>query len=148
MIPNFITVAGSSWQLLPPGIHDATLEEVRERFAINSRRHFLFQGLLDGLKVLFRAGCKQAFLDGSYVTEKPLPNDYEVCWDVTGIVDPALLDPVFFDFTNGRLNQKLKYGGEYFPASVTESDSGLPFLEFFQIDKETGNRKGIIRITN
>lgn len=63
-------------------------------------------------------------------------------------VDPNLLDPIFFDFSNARFNQKQKYLGEYFPASITEAITRKPFLVFFQTDKYTGKQKGIIRLTN
>lgn len=147
MIPDFVNVLGSPWPLLPPGIHDSTLSEVYERYVINPTRQRLYHGLVKGLKNLFFSGCPQIYLDGSYVTAKPIPNDYEVCWDMS-FVDPALLYPVFFDFTNGRHNQKQKYSGEFFPAAIVESVSGKPFLEFFQTDKNTGKQKGIVRLTN
>jgi hypothetical protein len=107
----------------------------------------LFDGFKKGIRNLFEAGCPQIFLDGSYVTEKPAPNDYEVCWD-TDFVDPDMLDPVFLVFDNGREKQKKKYLGEFFPALFIEGNSGRPFLDFFQIDKHTGKQKGIIRLTN
>jgi hypothetical protein len=99
-----------------------------------------------GLTNLFNAGCQQAFIDGSYVTAKPIPGDYDLCWDIEG-VNPDLLDPVFEDFSNKRENQKLKYGGEYFPFSFLEPPA-FSFLTFFQTDKSSGGQKGIIRITN
>jgi len=147
MIPEFINVIGSPWSLLPPGIHDSTLTEVYTRYAINPTRSALFRGLEKGIENLFLSGCLQVFLDGSYVTAKPIPNDYEICWDMQ-FVDPALLDPVFFDFTNGRFSQKQKFAGEFFPAALIEGISGKPFLNFFQIDKDTGKQKGIVRLTN
>lgn len=145
MIPNFITISGCPWQVLPPGIHDATLNEVYQRFVTNTRRKELYGGLEQGLGNLFKSGCLQAFLDGSYVTDKPIPGDYEVCWDGR-YVNPTILDPVFLDFSNGREAQKLKYGGEYFPAAMIEGGSGKTFLDFFQNEKLSGNPKGIIRI--
>lgn len=147
MIPNFIIYSGCSWPLLPPGIHDAGLDEIYNRFVTNGRRRDLFDGLTRALDNLFLSGCPEIFLDGSYVTEKPFPNDYEVCWNAS-FVDPNLLDPVFLDFSNQREKQKQKYLGEFFPALATERASGKSFLDFFQTDKETGNAKGIIRVLN
>lgn len=147
MIPDYIDIPGSLWPLLPPGIHDSTIEEVYSRYAINPIRLLLFEGLQKGLDNLFRSGCQQIFLDGSYVTAKPIPNDYEVCWDVE-YVDPNLLDPVFFDFDGSRHNQKLKFLGEFFPSMLIEGFSGKPFLDFFQTDRDTGKQKGIVRLTN
>lgn len=147
MIPKLISVSGSIWDLLPPGIHDSTLLEVYNKYVNTPERLRLFRGLERGLENLFQSGCTQVFLDGSYVTSKPIPNDYEICWDMA-FVDPTLLDPVFFDFDNGRYNQKQKYFGEYFPAALIEGISGKPFLDFFQTDKDTGKQKGIVRLIN
>ena len=143
MIPDLIDIGGP-WEVLPPGIHDATLPEVEQRFAYNQRRKELFDGLQQGCKSLKVAGCKVIFLDGSYVTEKPRPGDFDVCWGSRG-VNPAKLDPVLLDFANLRANQKAKFGGEFFPSSA-RADGGRTFVEFFQTDKDTGSKKGIIRI--
>ncbi|MFT3793779.1 DUF6932 family protein [Flavobacterium sp.] len=147
MIPDFINVKNALWPLLPPGIWDATLQEVQHRFVNNPKRLELFEGMKLGIDNIFKAGSPQVFLDGSYVTGKLLPNDYEICWDAA-FVDPRILDPVFMNFDNEREAQKLKYKGEYFPAFWTEAGSGKPFLDFFQQDKESGEKKGIIRIEN
>jgi len=148
MIPDFISVPGCSWLLLPPGVHDATLTDVYERFGkVSARREFLFRGLEKGLANIFASGCQETYLDGSYITSKSYPGDYEVCWSMAH-VDPAILDPVFMIFDNGRSLQKQKYLGEYFPSLWKADSAGKTFLEFFQIDKETGAPKGIIRIKN
>lgn len=80
MIPEFIDI-GAAWKVLPPGVHDASLEEVRERFATNETRARLFDGFIKACQSLASAGCKVLYLDGSYVTEKRNPEDYDVCWD-------------------------------------------------------------------
>jgi hypothetical protein len=131
---------------LPPGIHDAILEEVRDTYATNLRRRTLFKGLSQACKSLKSAGCSVIYLDGSYVTEKTIPGDYDVCWDPEG-VDTGKLDPVFLDFKNNRAAQKSKYGGEFFPSSAKSLPGNeWTFVKFFQKDKETGADKGIIRI--
>jgi hypothetical protein len=146
MIPDFIIYERSPWAVLPPGIHDSTLMEVRDRFVTNEKRSKLYEGMSRGIGALFRSGCLQVFLDGSYVTDKPIPGDYDICWDGR-FVNANMLDPVFFDFRNGRQFQKEKYGGEYFPLTLIEGGTGKTFLDFFQTDKQSGNPKGIIRIT-
>lgn len=97
------------------------------------------------LKSLKSVGCRMVYLNGSFVSEKEYPNDYDACWAVDG-VDPELLDPVFLDFAQKRAAQKTKYLGEFFPADIPEGLTGRTFLEFFQIDKETGRSKGIVGI--
>lgn len=147
MIPQFIRLSGSTWPILPPGQHLATMDEVFQRFAINPRRIMLFNGMKNGLDNLFNSGCLQVFVDGSFVTAKPNPNDYEVGWDLR-FVDPQKLDPILVDVRNGTDEQLKKYMGEFYPTTWTERNSGDPFLRFFQTDKETGEEKGIVRILN
>jgi len=140
MIPDLVDVGGP-WKVLPPGIHPATVEEVKSVFVINSVRERLFDGFVLGTTALALAGCRTVYLDGSFVTEKETPGDYDVSWDTTG-VDVAKLDSVFLDFTDSRRFQKDKFLGEFFPESAA-----FAVLALFQIDKYTGARKGILKIT-
>lgn len=128
---------------LPPGIHWASWQEFEKRFGTNSRRKQLLSGLKQAIASLRKAGCRTVFVDGSFVTSKELPGDFDACWNVEG-VDSELLDPVLLDFKNGRAAQKAKFGGELFPAEWSADTSGKPFLEFFQVDKNTGKPKGIV----
>jgi hypothetical protein len=145
MIPDLIKIDILPWQILPAGIHEATIDEVRDRFVNNEKRQMLFAGLEKGISDLLKAGCSQIYLDGSYVTSKSNPNDYDVCWNTEGVIED-LLDPVFFIFDNQRKAQKNKYLGEYFPANTIEGITGKTFLNFFQIEKNTGLQKGILNI--
>jgi hypothetical protein len=101
--------------------------------------------LVAALLLLRAAGCRRVYINGSFVTLKELPNDIDVCWDIEG-VDADVLDPVFFDFADGRAAQKARFGAEFFPAQLPEGVTGRAFLEFFQIDKQTGEPKGIIEL--
>jgi hypothetical protein len=130
---------------LPPGVHECTWDEFVARFGTNTHRLRLIGGLKRALDALKRAGCLRVYVDGSFVTEKELPNDYDACWDTQGVAAP-LLDLVFLIFDAGRQAQKTKYHGEFFPAHLTEGGSGRRFLDFFQTDRSTGDRKGIVVI--
>ncbi len=130
---------------LPSGIHWASWAEFETRFGTNQHRRRLLSSLRAALAALTVAGCTTVYVDGSFVTAKDDPEDYDACWEVAG-VDPYLLDPVFLTFENGRAAQKARYLGEMFPASTTEGASGATFLDFFQIDKETGDPKGIVAL--
>ena len=129
---------------LPVGEHLATWLEVEARFGTAGvRRPVLISGLGAALSNLQGAGCTTAWIDGSFVTDKPEPNDFDFCWDETG-VDLARLDPVFLDFSNARAAQKARYGGEMFPANASADSLGTPYRSFFQ--QKFGAPKGIIRI--
>src|SRR5919204_935850 len=109
MIPPFEPSTG----LLPAGLHEATWEELVARFGTTPRRLALLAGLKAALDGLRAAGCRRAYVDGSFVTTKPDPGDFDGCWETDG-VDPARLDPVLMTFDRGRRAQKAKYGGELF----------------------------------
>jgi hypothetical protein len=144
MIPSLAILAGSPWEVLPAGIHTATFSEVEVAFAINAVRRELFAGLLSGAASLLSAGCTRIYLDGSFVTAKPVPGDYDACWDPVG-VDLTRLDPVFRNFSNKREGQKAKYKGEFFPSTMKNTPT-QPFVDFFQVDRFTGMGKGILLI--
>lgn len=144
MLPSFIEVPGAPYLVLPPGIHWASLDEIKARFTGTSRRQWLFEGLVQAVDALGMAGCRRLFLDGSFVTSKDSPKDYDGCWDASGVV-AARLDPVLLDFSDGRRAQKAKYRGELFIAMMANGSSGT-FLEFFQTEKHTGAVKGIVGV--
>lgn len=146
MIPELIAIKDSPWPVLPIGIHKADLAAVENRFASNKWRRQLFAGLVTACKCLSQAGCRHLYLDGSFVTGKPRPGDYDVCWDIHG-VDTLLLDPVFSDFSDHRVAQKAKYGGEFFPSRYKADAAGRNFLEFFQLDRFSGGQKGIVLVS-
>ena len=146
MIPSLVTLSGSPWPVLPPGVHQAVLTDVEATFATNAWRRDLYKGLVDAAVQLRSAGCPTIFLDGSFVSGKPKPNDYDACWDPTG-VDQSKLDSVFLDFGNGRAAQKAAYKGEFFPSSFVCADVSRTFVEFFQLDRFTGAQKGIVSLS-
>lgn len=82
------------------------------------------------------------------MTSKAMPADYDVVWEPTGVNVGLLLtlDPVFGIFDMGRAAQKAKFHGEFFPSSLTEALTGRTFLDFFQINKDTGGPKGIVAL--
>ncbi len=139
MLPSFDPDSGR----LPPGGHVASWDEVVERFGWTERRRRLVDGLAEAIELLTEAGCRQIWLNGSFVTAKDEPGDFDACWDTDG-VDLDALDPVLLDLSNHRAAQRERFGGELFP-NVIETQSGLSFSEFFQNERDT-TRKGIVVI--
>lgn len=146
MIPLLVPIPGAPWDVLPPGVHGATLTEVAQTFTYNPRRRALYSGLVEAAAHLGSVGCPAVLLDGSFVSAKALPDDYDACWEPNG-VDFSKLDPVFDDFEDGRAAQKRRFGGEFFPSTLIEADSGAAFADFFQIERFTGRKKGILLIS-
>ena len=100
---------------LLPGIHLATWNELVERFGITPHRQKLLARLRAALLSLKDSGCRRAYIDGSFVTAKEQPDDFDGCWEVDG-VDPDKLDPVLLEFSNRRAAQKAKFHAELFLA--------------------------------
>jgi len=128
--------------LLFPGIHILTWEEFKTEFGFSDRRKYLLLGLHRAILELKKAGCLKVYINGSFAAKKMEPNDYDACWDITG-VNFAILDPVLYKFKRGTHLQKIKYYGELYPEQFIEGSSGISFLEFFQLDR-SGKHKGIV----
>ena len=75
--------------LLPAGIHDASLDEVQQRFGVfqgGEQRPRLFARLAELAAAMQRSGLFQALLiDGSFVTATPHPNDI----DLVAVLQPG-----------------------------------------------------------
>ena len=82
-------------------------------------------------------------LDGSFVSTKPLPGDYDGAWETAG-VDLSKLDPVLLDFSRGRAAMKAKYRGDLFPATAL-AEPGVVYRDFFRTDRN-GVKKGVVMI--
>src|SRR5208283_5102836 len=121
MIPDFDADGN-----LPPGRHRGSWKEFEKRFGTSLRRRQLLGGMKRMLLSLKDAGCRRVFMDGSFVTRKADPGDYDGCWDRAGVdlLKLQKADPVLVNFSNKRLGQKLKYGGEMFPADLLEGRTG------------------------
>lgn len=140
MIPEF-----ESNGFLPKDVYEATWQEITDRYGLNAHRRRLLDGLKEALMSLKAAGCRTVYIDGSFVTSKELPLDFDACWDDED-VDLELLDPALLEFGDERSAQKERFFGELFPNRAPAAPNGMNFFEYFQIDKGTGEQKGIIKL--
>jgi hypothetical protein len=131
---------------LPPGVYFCEWEEFLERFGGNERRLYLIHGLRLAMEQLQAAGCRTIYINGSFVTIKDEPGDFDVCWDRDDVdieylrlYAPKLLN--HYD----RAAQKAKYRGEIYPSDQPVGDYGDNSFDFFQRDRRR-RKKGIIAI--
>ena len=103
---------------LPTGVHPADWQEFEERYGQTPRRGSLLTGLLLAMCLLKLARCRAVYIDGSFVTAKPEPGDFDACWDIDGM-QAELVAPVFFNFADGRAAQKEQFGGEFFSGATS-----------------------------
>lgn len=142
MIPDF-----NDNGYLAPGIYEASFEEVRERFGFSKERQRLLklmEELLDQCRML---NCDILYLDGSFVSAKVKPVDYDACWDTSNENREGVLNNVLNTPLNSESEaQKEYFGGEVYPAFVKSPRlPKLTILEYFQRTKE-GERKGIVML--
>lgn len=131
---------------LIPGVHIMTIDEFESVFGFNEHRKKLIIGLKKGIEDLRNCGCRAIYIDGSFVSTKENPADFDACWETTD-VDLKKLEnhcPILIDFSDERKNQKLNYLGEFFPANAFASPFDI-YLNFFQLDRDY-KPKGIVRI--
>lgn len=64
-----------------------------DRFGWTPRRRQLLDGLAEAIELLAAAGCRRMWLNGSFVTTKDEPADFDACWSTDG-VDVDALDSI------------------------------------------------------
>lgn len=131
---------------LPPGVHFCEWEEFKKRFSTTYQRERMIEGLALAMIHLKAAGARTIYIDGSFVTSKPKPIDFDACYDreTVDFENLRVNAPRLFNYSD-RAAQKAKYRGEIFPSDQPVGNYGENSLEFFQIDRQQ-NRKGIIAI--
>lgn len=137
--------------LLPEGIHDCELDELRLRFGsfqTTDRRVILFQKLLQLIQDLQQSGvCESVIVDGSFTTDTPLPNDIDIII-VFPVGHELGAELTFFQYNaSNKSRLRKRYGFDVFPV-VNESLAFERQVRFFgQVKFDPDLRKGMLRIT-
>jgi hypothetical protein len=137
---------------LHPGIHEMTWDEFCANFNFSPKRKWLLEGLEEAIIDLKRCGCSVIYIDGSFVTNKLEPGDFDACWgcevDQNIIVQNMNnLAPVLLQLSPPRTFQKYKYRGEILPSLAYADSKGLiTYINFFQQVKNSKEKKGIVSI--
>ena len=136
--------------LLPLGIHEATLDEIRDRFGVfqeSDRRIQLFSRL--GQLVVGLRGSKlfvALIVDGSFVTAKPQPEDIDLIVVLHRDHDwSADLGPQEYALVS-RPALRRKFGFDVLLAAEGGADYER-YIEFFgRLRDDASARKGMVRI--
>ena len=145
MIPEFLENG-----YLPEGIYDASIEEVAERFVFSGKRRQLLNGLMELIAVCISSKINIIYLDGSFISKKLRPVDYDACYDTDHPDRLSILKDVNSTALESDSEiQKQSFGGEihYANANMAHIKGSPTILEWFQTCKEDETlKKGIIRI--
>ncbi len=141
----------TSHGLLPVGIHDVTLTEVRERFGVfqgSDHRQRLFMRLAELVAAMQRSGLFEALLiDGSFVTAKIAPNDVDVI-AVLRLGHDFERDLPMSEYA--LVSRTMLARRFRFDIVVVERSSAVykTYVEFFSRERQSPElRKGILRVT-
>lgn len=130
---------------LPPGIYKATWKEFYSRYGSTEKRVWLLEGLRNLLNELCKVKCTAVYIDGSFITNKENPGDYDLCWKLDNVLVENL-DPVLLNYTEqGKIAIALKYRGDIRGAGFAVKETGSTYLDFFQYNRD-GGKKGIIEL--
>jgi hypothetical protein len=149
LIPAFDPATGA----LPPGNHQATMEQIADRLCITPRREWLLKGLRVAVVAFWAAGFEEIYVDGSFCTEKANPGDVDGYWvepddDVYDRIDPYWID---FELLLVPRLRKWKWrmwaerGVEFFIHPAMRASPALGFPEFFRQDRD-GRPRGVIQV--
>lgn len=138
MIPKF-----NEDGYLPKGEHKATLSEIRKRFGSNSqKRKELFEGFKTLMQLLRKHKDKiQKFLlDGSFVTNKKAPEDF----------DCILIVKNDFDFGSSEAKQLLEakklFNAHLFTFVKEDVIRYRRLIDFFEHDRDRKS-KGLLEVS-
>jgi len=149
LIPPFDPETGA----LPPGDHQASLEEIAKRLGFTPRRRWLLKGLRAAVEAFWMAGVEEVYIDGSFCTEKPDPGDIDGYWvepdsEVYERIDPYWIDlrPMLVQpVRKWKWRMWADHGVEFFIHPAMQATAEEKFPQFFRHDRE-GRPRGVIQV--
>ena len=92
---------------------------------------------------MYKFGCTEIYVGGSFVTDKPEPGDVDVCFDNSFMKWKAFQNnyPEFSLNEKGFYNQFKKYKSNFYPYNSYDDY----FFHFFQFSRY-GESKGLVKL--
>ena len=142
-INRSIDFAGEKHEIIfKPGIYEYTLEKLERDFATNKKRKDLFEDIKRLAKELKDAGCEFLYIDGSFITRKETPGDFDACWEPFVRNNKQVNALLLEDSTFASSWRKEMFSGDIFPRFGEYGDR----VEKWQVDSRNGKVKGVISI--
>lgn len=146
-IPEF-----TEYGLLPQGVHDCTPDEAEQLFCSNEHRSAIWSGLKEFLAWAATLPTPSAILlDGSYVTDKPMPEDVDVVVDISScsVADQQ----IWVDgWAEQRQGMKDIHKVDFYPFAAGIGNDFSAFFQYVRVDDALRRgvsphvRKGILKV--
>lgn len=147
-IPKF-----NQYGLLPAGQHPASLAMITAVFGFNARREQLIESLHRCIKLMHEENLAGTlYVDGSFATDKPHPDDMELTLDVRGQSNAQQGLAILFHVKHNKFLKNM--GIDWYPTLA--DNVGRDFTQFFQYAGEKTaaakrchpkEPKGILKLT-
>lgn len=122
---------------LPPGVHQATLDEVIDRFGqVSEQREAQAQSLRWLVPMCRSAGILRLLINGSFVTAKQDPNDVDCV---------ALSGPSYDDDSSGAT--QLEQGLPFIDLRIVNEVDYLRYRDVLFASDRDMIRKGVVEVT-
>ncbi len=122
---------------LPPGVHQATLDEVIDRFGqVSEQREAQAQSLRWLVPMCRSAGILRLLINGSFVTAKQDPNDVDCV---------ALSEPSYDDDSAGA--SQLEQGLPFIDLRIVNEVDYLRYRDVLFASDRDMIRKGVVEVT-
>lgn len=138
--------------ILPEGVHTCTLLEAQQNLCTNEGRSAIWNGLIDFLTWALQLPQPDAYLlDGSFVTDKPLPHDIDVVVDVSSCSE-ADRQKWFAAWFESHQHAQDVYSVDFYPFVVGQGKDFSAFFQYVRVEDallrglEPNVRKGILRV--
>jgi hypothetical protein len=138
--------------VLPAGVHECTLLEAQAALCSNDRRTTIWNGLLSFLGWANHLPEPTAYLiDGSYVTDKPLPSDVDVVVDITHCSENEH-QQWFSAWEQSHGHVKQTYDVDFYPFVVGVTNDFSAFFQYIRVEEALRRgippyvRKGILKV--
>jgi hypothetical protein len=142
--------AFNQYGCLPEGIHDCTMDEAAQRFAVfqsSDRRPQLWAKFIDFVRELKSYEFIEAVLiDGSFVTDTPEPNDIDLVLVAVSSHDFSIDLPPGAYSVLAQHRVRRRFGFDIVVVENGTEDFDQAGAFFQQIKQRPGMKKGILRI--
>lgn len=145
--------AFTQYGLLPPGVHTCSMEEAAEALCTSAHRTTIWAGL-EGF-IAWAAGLDDPtalHVDGSYVTDKPVPGDVDVVVDVSGC-DAQGQAQWLQAWADNYQHVKNTYHVDFYPVVAGHGNDFVAFFQYVRAEEALRRgigldvRKGILQVT-